>query len=247
MGTTDYRGTPLVPRMEPSVPIHPPRGLRSIATRRVSVLYTLLAVVAAAAAGAWFAGSRIESPAEVAARTGPPPPSPILVPIEERVLSANVVTRGTVRFGLPQPVSLAPSPLKGAPGLITNLPLRNTQIHEGDVLLTASGRPVFVLQGDVPAYRDLVPGISGQDVRQLKDALRRLGFDPGPGDTYDVGTSAAVEAWYKAKGWEPFGSTREQLSAIRVLVRDWGDALKAKAAAEAAAQSAGLAVSAARA
>ena len=104
-----------------------------------------------------------------------------------------------------------------------------------------------MLQGDVPAYRDLVPGIAGPDVRQLKEALRRLGFDPGTGDTYDAQTSAAVEAWYKAKGWEPFGSTREQLNAVRVLVREWGDALKAKAAAEAAAQSAGIAVTAARA
>src|SRR3712207_6741324 len=127
-----------------------------MAAKSVNVLFAVLGLVGGMALGAWYAGSRIRSPAEVAARTAPPPPSPILVPVEQRVLSADVVTRGTVRFGLPQPVSLAPSPLKSGPGLITSLPLRNTQIHEGDVLLTASGRPVFVLQGDVPAYRDLV-------------------------------------------------------------------------------------------
>ena len=157
--------------------------------------------MAAAAAGAWLAGTRIESPADVAARTAPPPPSPILVPVEERVLSADVVTRGTVRFGLPQPVSLAPSPLKAGPGLVTTLPVRNTQLNEGDVVLTASGRPVFVLQGQVPAYRDLAPGLSGADVDQLKQALKRMGFDPGSTDgPYDEQTSAAVARWYKAKG-----------------------------------------------
>ena len=144
------------------------RSSGNLAGRRVKLLHAVLLAVAAAAAAAWLAGTRIESPADVAARTAPPPPSPILVPVEERVLSADVVTRGTVRFGLPQPVSLAPSPLKAAPGLVTTLPARNTQLNEGDVVLTASGRPVFVLQGQVPAYRDLVPGLSGADVRSAE-------------------------------------------------------------------------------
>ena len=71
-----------------------------VAGRRVRLLYTMLLVVAAAAAGAWFAGTRIQSPAEMAARVAPPAPSPILVPVEEKVLSADVVTRGTARFGM---------------------------------------------------------------------------------------------------------------------------------------------------
>lgn len=219
-----------------------------MATKRINILYGALAAVAAAAAGAWWAGSRIESPAEVAARTAPPPPSPVLVPVEERVLSADVVTRGTVRFGLPQPISIAPSTLKAGAGLIATLPVRNTQVEEGGVLLTASGRPVFVLQGDVPAYRDLVPGIAGEDVLQLERALVRLGFDPGPVDgTFDRRTSAAVAKWYKAKGWEPFGPTRDQLANVRAIERDWGDAVKARLAAVAAAEAAGLSVEAANA
>lgn len=78
----------------------------------LSVLYLVLATAAGAAIGAWVAGSHIEAPAEVAARTAPPTPSPILVQVERRTLSADVVTRGTVRFGLPQPVSIVPSTLK---------------------------------------------------------------------------------------------------------------------------------------
>jgi peptidoglycan hydrolase-like protein with peptidoglycan-binding domain len=216
--------------------------------RRIRLLYVALIAVASAAAGAYLAGTRIESPADVAARTAPPQPSPILVPVEERVLSADVVTRGTVRFELPLAIALAPSTLKSGPGLVTTLPLRNTQLNEGDVILTASGRPVFVLQGKVPAYRDLTPGLSGQDVSQLIEALKRLGFDPGSEDgVYSERVSAAVAEWYKSKGWEPFGPTREQLAAVRVLERDWGDAVKNKAAAAAAVATAGVGVEAARA
>jgi len=207
-----------------------------------------LLAVASAAAGAWLAGSRIESPADLAARTAAPQPSPILVPVEQRVLSANVITRGTVRFGLPQPIALAASPLKAGPGLVTTLPLRNAPLNEGDVVLTASGRPVFMLQGQVPAYRDLTPGVSGEDVSQLIQALKRLGFDPGPDDkVYTEQVSAGVAEWYRSKGWEPFGPTREQLAAIRVLEREWADAVKNKAMAAAAVESADGAIQAARA
>ena len=89
-----------------------------MAVKRINILWGVVLAVGGLAAGAWLVGARIQSPAEVAARAAPPPPSPILVPVEQRVLSSDVVTRGTVRFGLPQPVSIAPSVLKGSPGLI---------------------------------------------------------------------------------------------------------------------------------
>jgi peptidoglycan hydrolase-like protein with peptidoglycan-binding domain len=216
--------------------------------KRITVLLGVLAFVVVAFVGGWLGVSRIESPADVAARTAPPTPSPILVPIEERVLSSDVVTRGTARFGLPQPISIAPSGLKGQAGLITTLPQRNTQLREGSVMLTASGRPVLVLQGGTPAYRDLVPGISGADVRQLQRGLARLGFDPGPVDgTYDTLTSSAVAAWYRSAGWTPFGPTPEQLAATRRLRRNLDEAAKTRSATAGAAGAAALAVESARA
>lgn len=206
-----------------------------MASNRIVVLSSVLVTIAVASVIAWVVGSKIESPADAAARTAPPTPSPILVPVEKRVLESNVVTRGAARFGLPQPVSIAPSSLKPQSGLITTLPLRNAQFAEGAVLLTASGRPVFVLQGQVPSYRDLTPGTTGEDVRQLEQGLKRLGFDPGPVDgVYDQLTGSAVARWYQSKGQEPFGPTREQLASIRTLEREWGDALKIEVAATAA-------------
>ncbi|HSH93740.1 MAG TPA: peptidoglycan-binding domain-containing protein, partial [Roseimicrobium sp.] len=174
-----------------------------MAAKRVNVLWAILGVVGGMALGAWYMGSRIQSPAEMAARTAAPEASPILVPVESRVLSSDVVTRGTVRFGLPQPISIAPSTVKGAVGLISSLPRPNTNFGEGEVILSASGRPVFVLSGAAPAFRDMAPGTSGGDVRQLEEALARLGFDPGTVDgNYDQKTSGAVERMYKKAGWD---------------------------------------------
>jgi hypothetical protein len=216
--------------------------------KRIATLLGVLAIVAVAAIGGWVAGSWIESPADVAARTAAPAPSPILVPVEKRVLSSDIVTRGTARFGLPQPVSIAPSALKLDAGLITTMPIRNTPLAEGDVMLTASGRPVFLVQGQTPAYRDMVPGTRGDDVRQLEEGLARLGFDPGDADgVYDERTSQAVSRFYAAKGWEAFGPTPDQIAKVRLLEQDWGDATKARLAAEATEATAAMAVESARA
>lgn len=216
--------------------------------KRFSTIFLVLALMVLTAGASWVAGSTIKSPAEVAAQTAPPKASPILVPVEERVLTSDVVTRGTARFGLPQLISIAPSFLKANPGVITTLPVRNTQLNEGDVTLTASGRPVFILQGEVPAYRDLNSGVSGDDVSQLEAGLKRLGFDPGSVDgTYDEQTSTAVANWYTSAGFEPFGATADEVANIRALEQELTIALKDKLAADDAAAAAPLAVAAARA
>lgn len=215
---------------------------------RKRILAVSLVAVVAVAILSWIAGANILSPAEAAARTAPPTPSPILVPVETRVLTSNVVTRGTARFGSPQPISLAPSALKAGAGVITMLTERGAQLNEGDVLLIASGRPVFVLQGEIPVYRDLVPGISGDDVLQLEVALKRLEFNPGPVDgTYDEKTSEAVADWYTSAGFEAFGPTDDQLAVLHRLEDELALATNEKLAAEDALAAAPLAVEAARA
>ena len=219
-----------------------------MALTRKTTLAWVLAAAALIAGGAWWLGSRIESPAEAAARTAPPPPSPILVPVEHRVLSSTIVTRGTGRFGTPQKLSIAPSALKPGAGLISTLPARNAQLQEGALLLIASGRPVFVLQGRVPAYRDMGPGMAGDDIRQLEQALARLGFNPGAVDGhYDAQTAAAVGRWYAAHKLQAFGPTRDQALALATLEREATEAERALAMARLAAAAARLSVDTARA
>ncbi len=180
--------------------------------------------------------------------TAPPTPAPILVPVEERVLTSDIVTRGTARYGLPKALALAPSTLKMQAGVITTLPARGDQVQEGDLLLTASGRPVFVLTGETPVYRDLAPGSFGDDVRQFEQAIQRLGFDPGPLDgVYDEKTSKAVAEWYTANGWPPFATPTAQQTTVQTIKQALAVARNKQASAGAVVAAAPLMVAEARA
>ena len=148
----------------------------------------------------------IRSPAEVAARTAPPPLSLITAPVERRTLASDVVTRGTVRFGTPQTVTLPTSALKPGSRVVTVPPVKGATLAEGDVAMVVSGRPVLVLEGAQPAYRDSVPGTVGDDVRQLEEALARLGFDPGRSTA--CSTSARSTPWPLGRRLEGLGVPR---------------------------------------
>jgi multidrug efflux pump subunit AcrA (membrane-fusion protein) len=175
------------------------------------------------AIGGWVAGAQIRSPAQIAAETAAPNPSAITVPVERQVLSSEVIGRGTVRYGSPQPVVLANSDAKGAAAgpnsdIVTTRPRRGSRFGEGAAVMSVSGRPVFVLRGEMASHRDLGPGTMGPDVRQLEHALERMGFHPGAIDgRYDGATAAAVTDWYQSGGWEPFGPTDTQLDQLRTV------------------------------
>jgi peptidoglycan hydrolase-like protein with peptidoglycan-binding domain len=181
-----------------------------------------LTIVVGLATVGWIAAQQIRSPARVAADTAPPPASNITVPVVRRTLSTDVVVRGTVRYGAPQPVVLATSHLKqaagkqGASDIVTRPPRKGANLSQGRVAMSVDGRPVFMLRGRIPMHRDLGPGDDGPDVRQLERSLADLGFAPGPVDgRYDDATQAAVSAFYLSRGWDPFGPTDTQLEQLR--------------------------------
>ena len=183
--------------------------------KRSRLVLTMVVAVVVAAAGGWMAGRSIQSPAEAAAQSAEPEPSPILVPAEVRELSTDIITRGTARFGSPMMLSLATSQLKADAGVATSLPAVGEELGEGDVFLTVSGRPVFLLGGDVPSYRDLGPGLEGPDVLQLEESLMALDLDPGSIDgMYDDATGSAVTRLYRRAGFDPIAATEEQLAEV---------------------------------
>lgn len=182
--------------------------------RRKTALIFVAAVVLASLGG-WVLGSRVTSPAEIAARTAPPQPSPILVPTEARILSTNVVTRGTGRFGSSRQLVPAPSLLKNETKVLTGRPNVGQEAGEGEILFATSGRPVIILEGVQPSFRDLGPGMTGTDVAQLEAALERLGHGPGAVDgVYDSQTGIAVRALYASLQVEPAVATSGQLSEL---------------------------------
>ena len=201
-------------------------GLRSIGKRRIAGV-AVVALVGLAVVG-WAAARQIRSPAQIAADTAAPTPSPITVPVVRRTLSTIVIVRGTVRYGAPQPAVLGTSRVKQGSDIVTRAPRRRAQLGAGDVALNVDGRPVFVLPGAIPMSRDLHRGLNGPDVRQLEQALAGFGLPPGAVDgRYDAATERAVSAFYVRQGWDPFGPTdvqREQLRTAEAAAAQARDA-----------------------
>jgi peptidoglycan hydrolase-like protein with peptidoglycan-binding domain len=189
--------------------------------RRRNLVVLLVFAVVLACVTTWVGAAQIRSPAEVAARTAPPTPSPIVVPVVEQVLTTKVVTRGTAHYGSPRELGVVRSALKSGPRVITTLPEPGSVVAPGDILLTISGRPVFLFDGLQPAHRDLGPGMSGEDVMQLERGLKSAGFDPGAVDgRYDNATGRAVASLYGRHGVEPVVATEAQLARARPLEAD---------------------------
>jgi hypothetical protein len=172
-------------------------------TRRRTLL--VIAGVALVSLGLGIvAGSRIHSTADAASRVSAPEASAITVPVELRVLETEVITRGDVAFAGATEVTLELGDLGTPPVITGQVPERGDELAEGEPLLEVVGRPVLALEGELPMYRSLRPGMSGPDVEQLKQALRRLGYDPGAADDrYTAATAGAVAQLFRDAGYDP--------------------------------------------
>lgn len=200
---------------------------------RVVAMTTVVAVVMGAAG--WIIGVQVQSPADVAAGHTAPRASLVTVPVEMRALTATVVAQGTVSYGAPREITLSGVVAAESDGdeassqLVTKAPTAGSTLREGDVLLEVSGRPVFVATGSVPMYRTLRRGSTGDDVRQVRRAMRRLMPSRNLASTGPFNDSliGAVEAWYRQKGYVatgPSSAARTQLRQLEQAVTDAGAA-----------------------
>ena len=179
---------------------------------RKTLIFTIAAACLAIASGL-VGATLVKSPSQLAAETSPPPPTVITAPVVRQVLSESVVTRGTFAAGHSwsfTPTSVAATagnPGGNAGGLVVTgqFAQAGQQVHSGQVIAEVSDRPIFVLAGPYPLWRDLGPGESGRDVMELQAALARLGFGSGSDSYGDFGpgTEAGVAAFYAALGYPP--------------------------------------------
>jgi len=185
--------------------------------RRNVLLGGVMAAVVLAAGLGWFFGSQIRSPAEIAAEADAPEPSNITVQVVRQVLSADVITRGDIVYDEPVSVSLSGSFAETPEKLVVTQAVEvNAELVEGDMAVEVVGRPVFLLSGEIPMYRDLRPGATGDDVLQVEEALARMGlFTGSPDNTWDSATGAAVATWYQDAGYRPNGLSEEDEVALR--------------------------------
>ncbi|GGP00928.1 peptidoglycan-binding protein [Wenjunlia tyrosinilytica] len=184
----------------------PPPARSGLAGRRRTLTLVVIGAVALGA-GSVGVGTFIKSPAQAAAEKSPPPRDSLTATVEHRVLTETLVTRGKVVAS--QSVAVTPSAPAGndvVRAVVTKVKARpGRSLAAGTVLLEISGRPVFVLEGAIPAYRDLKTGSRGDDVAQLQRALAALGLACGNdrAGVFGEGTRRAVTAFYTRIGYSP--------------------------------------------
>jgi multidrug efflux pump subunit AcrA (membrane-fusion protein) len=184
--------------------------------RRRTALLVVGAAVVTGLVGMYI-GTRIQSPADRAAAREAPTPSLITVPVERRELSSELVLSGTVSYNEPTVVQLAGSVgiATGEAAVITDTAAVGDTLQEGDIFVEVTGRPVMVLQGQLPMYRRMVIGSEGPDVLQLEESLVRQGYAPGTVDTvFDEATATAVEEMYVDAGYVAEGPSVEERDAL---------------------------------
>lgn len=154
-------------------------------------------------AAGWVGASAFQSPEQREAAAEPPAPGPVVEPVVVGRLADEVQLRAVV--GTQVQRTLAPSALPD-PAVVTANPVANgDSLDHGDLVLEVSGRPVFVLPGSFPFYRDLKSGMTGPDVEQLQRGLTSVGYEVGDWElgTFGRSTSWAVRRYYSAIGYEP--------------------------------------------
>lgn len=193
--------------------------------RRRRQAAVVVGIALLSAGGGVLVGKRLRSPSDAANQLKAPTASLITVPVEKRKLESTLTIAGDIQRVSPTVIRLAGS--VGGAGdkqVVTRVPAVDSEVAEGGVMLEISGRPVFALRGDLPMYRQLVPGSTGPDVAQLETSLNTLGFSPGTVDNiYDSGTEAALDAFYLSHGYTSEGasdSQRKDLTAARKAVTD---------------------------
>ena len=165
----------------------------------------LVMLVAGVAVASLLAGIAIMqfivSPAELAARSEPPKAGLVTAPLEVRVIANTVVTRADVSYAGAVNATIDTGEERA---IVTGrVPKVGSVLNAKDVALEVAGRPVIVLPGDLPAYRDLSIGSVGPDVAQLQAALIGLGYSLEPTDTFTEATSQTIAALYADLGYQP--------------------------------------------
>jgi hypothetical protein len=122
--------------------------------------------------------------------------------IETRTLQKTDSVDGNLDYATSRPV------INQKAGTLTSAPDSGTTIDRGQTLYTVDNKPVVLLFGDTPIYRQMdQSSAAGSDVKQLKENLVALGFGSGLADdgTYDADTAYDVERWENSVGLDGDG------------------------------------------
>jgi peptidoglycan hydrolase-like protein with peptidoglycan-binding domain len=126
--------------------------------------------------------------------------------VERSDLSAVIAATGDLAYEA-RPDGSAFAAINNANGTYTKLPQAGDEIGCGKSLYRVDEKPVILLCGATPLYRDLALGLTGDDVAELNHNLLALGYDKAAGvsirpddHTFSSGTSRALVALQHAAG-----------------------------------------------
>lgn len=164
----------------------------------VSAVIAIVALI-----GGLLIGHFITSPADAANNAKAPDPGLITVPVEYGKLSNDVTIRSDISFADSVDVKLDTSSFSGGAIVTGQVPAVGTELKPLSIVAEISGRPVFVLPGDLPSYRTLRIGVSGPDVLQLKQALASVGIAAGDvaNNVFDQALADGIATLYAQVGY----------------------------------------------
>ncbi len=176
--------------------------------RASKVVLAFTVIVAAGAGGITYAKTR---PAKTAA-TG-------TAKAAAKLSTTKVVKKDLITYNeTTATLGFAVSVTVGSPvaGTVTGIVKAGDTVDAGSTVATIDGTPVVAMIGDVPGYRDLsTSSADGADVRELKQNLIDLGFDPDHqiviDESYDAATRAAVKLWQTSLGITVTGDVPKSL------------------------------------
>ncbi|MFJ7776423.1 peptidoglycan-binding protein [Streptomyces yangpuensis] len=179
-------------------------------SRRALVIAAAVVVLFGSSGSVWWIASQARTPEQRAANAAAPPPSRITGKVSDQQLVEKMELTGKVETASRTTIA-GVQPQGTSRAVVTGLPAAmGKTLKAGAVVAEVSGRPVLLLPGRFPAYRDLKAGDKGPDVQQLQRALQPL-YGTAVNGTYGPATVEAVRKLYAAAGYEaPSGQGQSQ-------------------------------------
>lgn len=119
-------------------------------------------------------------------------------PVVRTDIVNTIATAGALGYGDAKPI------VGQSVGLAyTALPTPGDVVGRGEQLFAVDGRPTTLFYGAAPAYRNLVQGMTGDDVLALKQNLAALGFGSAAdlqSKVFDQATADEVAQWQASRG-----------------------------------------------
>lgn len=151
----------------------------------------VIALLLAGAALAW-AALTVMRPAEDPLEA----PAATVVPVKQGQIGSSISLNTTAEW------TTTPLGINRASGIVTRAVVEpGDEVSGGDVLYEVDLQPVTIGEGEVPSFRKIEAGATGEDVEQLQRLLTQRGhFSGRPNGTVGKDTVAAIRAWQEELG-----------------------------------------------